>query len=279
MIPYGFPQEVGASRLYIGTGAWIAVDIPESASLLHVLLHGEGGNGADQPGGAPGSGRAGGAGGGSGAITRVVLPTLWLPAKRLFLSLPPGGTTTPAYLSFQPSSAPLDFSLLSADNGNAGVIGTGGTGGTAMAANSLPWLCMGPFISIGGQQGSVGGIAAGAVGANLTFGATGAFSSGGTGGAGCTIATFAGGNIATRGPVMALPGGAAGAGRGSDGDWNFGPIPFAHGGSGGGSSNTVVGGAGGRGAPGCGGGGAGAGTGGTASGGKGGPAFALISWS
>lgn len=281
-VPSNF--ETFGGRLYVGTSNWVAVDVPERATLVHAMICGCGGNGGNGFSNTSGTNRAGGGGGGSGGMHKIIMPTFWLPGRKLWLLLGAVGDMSTSYLSVKPNTAAA-FCLLQAVTGNAGgngsgsSVGAGGTAGSATAFTNMVFGNLGGPISFGGQNGSNGGAIAGGNGVTLTWGNGGTIVSGGSGGGGTTSADFSGGaitGVADYAPTIAAS--PTGSNPGSPGVCNFGPMPFSTGGTGGSSSNTGVGGKGGDGAPGSGGGGGGGGTTG-GGGGLGGAAFALISWS
>lgn len=284
----GVPQpfEPGASRLLLGAGQWVAVDVPDSTNMIYVVLVGPGGNGGAGRSGAAASARGGGAGGGTGAITRSFFPTVFLPSRKLFLYLPARGSAENAYASTIPSAASTTYVLMEAQNGNSGATGptTGfavaATGGLAMGSTAGQPVGLTTWLSSIGRAGANGGNASGQLGPSLNYtgGSTGMPVTGGAGGGGVTGSDFGGGSVTGSHPAPTIAGAAAGSNRGADGSFNFAGMWFSLGGGGGGASNSGLGGDGGDGGPGAGGGGGGGGTTGGA-GGKGGPGFALVSWS
>jgi hypothetical protein len=282
-IPYPIFNEP-VSRLYIGTGSWQTITIPEGARMLFATLVGPGGNGGNGFTRAAGSAGGGGGGGASGTVSSIILPlNIWMPKTLFFMGHTSGGTGS--YLSFYPILGTLQYYLCLAGsggnggNGTASAVGAAGAAGTQMLISNVAYNRIGNWSTKASQTGAPGGAIAGGVGNAITFGSTsGLFISGGAGGGGTTSADFAGGNISGGVLVPTLSGGLAGSNNGNAGANHLNKqIPFALGGSGGGSSNSGIGGNGGAGGPGCGGGGGGAGTtGGT--GGLGGPGFAMISF-
>ena len=282
--PYPWSKDPGQTRRFLGLGAAIyqPYEIPLGANFLSIIVAGGGGSGGSGFSAAAAAARGGGAGGSSGALTRMTVPTVFLP-KTLYVFAALGGASGAggdSFVAFDPSSA-TSFTLIRSNGGLAGGNGSGTAGGTAGAvagatsvATSGPYSSLGPYQTLAGQAGAAGGAQTGVAGGAVTFGANGIFVSPGAGGGGTTSADFAGGNITGSGLMPTVLGGLAGSNAGAGGFELWLPPTFG-GGGGGGASNAGVGGAGGAAGPGSGGGGGGGGTtGGT--GGRGGPGFVLI---
>lgn len=277
---------------------------PKGASLVYMIAvagGGGGGGGFSRVAGNPGGG---GGGGGCSGISRFECPALFLPDV-LYIQVGCGGQGGAAGAAggsginshvLLNKSATLPNLIISGTSstvpggGGAGTAGAAGNGGTAGAVyvGSGPGIVWGKFSGTAGIIGTAGGVQTGAVGVNASIWASLCLSQG-AGGAGCTIADFAGGNLGNTGAILDLGnqgyyvssassvavGGAAG------GTTNGGPgpsrlTPFINaGGAGGGSNNSGQAGHGGAGGYGCGGGGGGAGT--TAGvGGNGGSGLVII---
>lgn len=263
--------------------------IPKGANFLFFTLVGAGGGGG---GGQIAASAAGGGGGGSGTITRTVIPALALPDV-VFVQTGVGGAGgssnsngvagLPSYLSLEPASTTASVIAVAAAGGLGAAAGTAGGGGAAMTATAGGGICLGAWTSLAGQAGSAG--AANTLGADLTWGATGLFISGGTAGGGCTNAP----NSKAGGAITGLPMGLTDI-RTATGDTHYAPswaffgsrstMPFfSTGGLGGQGYGLSTGGAGTDGGPGSGGGGGGGGAGGTGgAGGRGGDGFVLVQW-
>ncbi len=289
-----WPNQHGASRKHTqyfwgsrgNTGNGVQMyDIPDSAVWLELLAVGSGGSGRQGFNGTAGVAKGGGPGGGSGAISKLIIRTEFLP-NNLYISCGGGpqtgnsGNPTAIHLTANNFGSAIDRLLFAGGGGlgaaanSAGGTAAGAAGAATSQATSGPWSSLGMYISMPGQAGTAGGTAT-AAGPSITFGNAGVFVGGGTGGGGCTTTTFAGGDILGTGLIQGIPGGLAATGAGQHGPRYDMPLTFL-GGTGGGSSNSAVGGVGGDGNFGCGGGGGGAGVGASADGGWGGPGFAII---
>ncbi len=282
--PYPWSKDPGKTRRFLAQGAaiWQSYDIPLGANFLEILVGGGGGAGGNGFSAAAAAARGGGAGGGAGAITRLLIPTVFLPPTiQCLVGL--GGAATAggdSYVALQQSNIAATM-LARAAGGSVGGNGSGATGGNAgvagvitALANQGPYSALGQYVSIAGAAGVSGGSQLGGIGNAATFGSAGVFVTGGAGGGGTTSADFAGGNITGAGRCPTILGGLAGSNAGNGGFENLLPPTFS-GGSGGGSSNTGIGGAGGAAGPGSGGGGGGGGTTGGI-GGRGGNGFIFI---
>jgi len=279
--------------------------IPKGVTTVFILAVGSGGGGGGGFTRASGSAGGGGGGGGTGAISRVIIPKIFL-TDSLIVQVPAGGnggtagvagtsgSATTVWLNnlLNPVTNPNTLSgntiLITASGGTgggAGTIsagGTGGSGGNSTTATSMKFASLGEFTNrIGINAGDGGFPAAG----NVLYGGGSIPFTAGRGGGGINAATPGlerdGGGITGRGFVPDFAGGTGGngvaGGKGIDGMFMMKPFVSLSG-CGGGSSNTNDGGAGGKGGPGAGGGGGGAGTsprsGG--SGGKGGDGLVII---
>lgn len=282
---------------------------PKGSTMTYIFAVGGGAGGGGGGQGASGTNKGGGGGGGSGGLSRLIIPSLFLP-DILYVNAGHGGIGDPArtvtgvgpaasagwisYVSYSPSTAAnnvlLQSSAANAAGGTSGGNGAGqGTGGAgATVVTSIPvGSVLGISSFLAGQAGTNGGTAT-SNGTDLTTWTTATgFFSGGTGGAGNSNASFTGGNITVAAVVpiqnMIWPpttggvvlGGAAGVkGNAGNNIWN----PFIKSGGSGGGTNTTTGGDGSSGGIGCGGGGGAAGIA-AGRGGSGGPGMVLIiSW-
>jgi hypothetical protein len=257
---YGNSVTAGAS--------WLSWTKRKTASMVHILLIGSGGNGGLGVAGAN-STAAGGGGGGSGAQTSVLIPAFLLPDS-LFLSLAYGGGAIASYVSFERATTAQSLLAIANGGGNGGAA-VGATPGAAGAAGGVATIAGMPRAGGGtiqllvGQAGIIGGVAV--AGASVAAPTTGLYVSGGAGGGGLPAAAAvgtAGGGFTGAGIWISQSGGTS-AGASSTGtngangmeDYNgiWLPTPGCGGASGGGTTGGS--GAGGVGGPGCGGGGSG----------------------
>ena len=276
-----------------GTPTAIPWTIPRNTSWVYLLCVGGGANGVVGATGGIGVGAAGGAGGGSGAMSRLIIPAIFLP-KVLYLypGGPSGGLSYIADTQSNNVSPGAPDTVLQSGNASP----SGATAGSIDTATNHVYSGTGLWTAVAGQAGTAGGTNAGTAGSTLLFGVSGIFCSAGTGGGGCnTVSTVgAGGIIAATTLLPTIPGGLAAGGAGQNGaNWSTrqsGSLatalmsqPFlTTGGTGGGGKSGGTGGAGGNGGVGSGGGGGGGG-GGTAGGtggafGLGGPGLIVLAW-
>ena len=263
--------------------------IPVGATFLFFLVVGAGGGGG---GGQIAASAAGGGGGGSGAVTRTVVPAALLP-KTIYIQAGVGGAGgasnsngvagLPSYVSLEPASTTASVIAAATAGGLGAAAGTAGSGGAVMTATSGGAVCLGAWVALAGQIGGAG--AADTIGANVAWGATGLFISGGAAGGGCTNAP----NFRSGGNIAGLPMGLPDLSQ-VTGDteyttrWAFfgnnSTMPFfSAGGAGGSGVGLFTGAAGSNGGLGSGGGGGGGGAGGTGgAGGRGGDGFVLVQW-
>jgi hypothetical protein len=252
-----------------GTNEWKAWTIPSSANYISMIAIGPGGNGGLGRAIANGTGKGGGGGGASGAVSKVVYATKFLPSV-IYYNL----STTETTISVEPSSTnSLYVKLLFALAGGAGGTATGTTGGAAGTAPvAATDVSVGPppflgsallYSCIAGQAGAAGG-AAGVAGTNIVIlNPTTTIVTGGAGGGGTAVTPgyTAGGSVTSGfGYFPTIDGGALNAagkgGDGAEGTWLWNPHPMGLGGAGGGAGSTLPG-VGGDGGFGCGGGGGG----------------------
>jgi hypothetical protein len=274
--------------------------IPKGVTTVFILVVGSGGGGGGGFTRASGSAGGGGGGGGTGAISRIIIPKIFL-TNSLIVQVPSGGSGGAAGVAGSSGSAstvwlnnlitpvtnPNTLSgntiIITASGGTAGGGGTSlggsaGSGGNASTATSMKIASLGEFTSRQGINGGDGGSPAAG---NVLYGGGSIPFSAGRGGGGMNAATPGtnrdGGGITGKGFVPDFDNLNAGGGVGIDGLFMMKPF-VSLGGCGGGSNNAGKGGGGGKGAPGTGGGGGGAGTtpgfGGT--GGKGGDGLVII---
>lgn len=279
--------------------------IPKGVSMVYVLVMGSGGGGGGGFTRTVGNAGGGGGGGGTGAISRAIVPRIFLSDSltiRIFAGGNGGTGGNPAtagsfglesnvWFNLNPQTNPNTYNpfVLTAQGGSGGGAGTsltggtGGTGGIQDIASSMKVASLGEFTNRIGINGG-DGIFSGATSNLLYGGGTIPFSSG-RGGGGINAANPGtardGSGITGRGFVPDFNGGTAGSsaigGNGVDGFFLMKPF-VSLGGCGGGSSNSTTGGNGGIGSYGSGGGGGGAGTspGVGGNGGKGGDGLVII---
>jgi hypothetical protein len=288
-------------QIFRAPGQWQTWVKPRGKSMVSILAIGSGAGGGGGFSGASGTARGGGGGGGSGGVTRVQMPILALP-DLLFCFVGAGGaggnagTAGSAGQSSLVSVAPnqtgahnniVFASWAVAGGGGAGTASSAGTAGAAatVAPSQYALTTLGSWQSSAGHIGAVGGAQTGAVGASITPSSTLQFIAfGGTGGGGTTSANFAGGTFNGNAWLPTNAGGIADGGKGGDGfevkpNGLCVPMPIVSvPGTGGGSSNTSVGGAGGFGGIGSGGGGGGGGTTGGRGGNGGHGLVMIVSW-
>jgi len=255
---------------------WIPYTIAPNAVAIQIFAVGGGGGGGRGFTGIAGAARGGGGGGGGGGIFRAVLPTILLP-DTLFLQPGAGGLTTVAggasIIGLRASNG-TTTNIYTVGGGGTGGTGTGAAAGAAGSGGVIGTNGMfsdyGPFLSVAGGAGVAGGTPTTA-GTSVT---PTRVCNGGAGGAGCTGADLAGGNVTATGFFPLISGGGVSGGEGFSGLTSWKPF-FASGGSGAGSFNAGVGGKGGPGGVGSGGGGGGGGTTG-GDGGRGGDGVIFI---
>ncbi len=309
-----FNTRQGQFTFFIGTSTsntlgYQVWHVPRNVTWVYMVCVGSGASGAGGHSSGVGVLGGGGGGGGSGAMARLLIPAMFL-SKSLYIRAAIGGASVAASaaglagvvssITDSPNFATNAQVILrsgaapaAAPVAAAGASSAGGAGETPTAAVDQMYSGLGLFTFIGGQAGTAGG-ASGGAGVTLTWGASGIFCSGGTGG-GTTdtgAGAGAGGQITGGGLVATVPGGAAASpgvngvnyGRlagGSLGELvSAGQIFASTGGTGGGAGASTTGGVGGSGGFGSGGGGGGGG-GGTSGGtggrsGAGGPGFIAI---
>lgn len=281
-LPSQLPGRAESLAVFYSTGSPQLYEIPDWASMVLITAIGAGGGGGSGFTAAAAAARGGGGGGGCGAISRAMIPALFLP-RALYIS--PGAAGLPSgaggnsFVGIANTSSNSN-NILIANGGGAGGNGTGAAVGAAGAAGAVSTVLNGVISWHGvhtfnvGAAGAAGGAVAGGIGPNATWGNVTPGLSGGAGGGGTTSADFAGGGVNGSGPVPTVPNNAAGSNIGSPAYWDR-SMMLMTGGGGGGASNAGVGGNGANGAPGCGGGGGGGGTtGGT--GGSGGSGLIII---
>ena len=273
---------------------------PRGKTMMFALVIGGGAGGGGGFTAAASNARGGGGGGGSSAMTRIIVPLIFVP-DRLYVQVGAGGigvgsgggTAGSAVLSYiSVYTHATTASNILAVSGNAAAVGGGtGTGAAVGAAGTagsiatialMPLAGMGTFEFIAGQSGRRRRRSRGRGRTRYhTLPTTGVLTQGGSGGAGTTSADFAGGGVTQIlntllnecKPTVAP----AGSNNGSGGLTHWKPF-FSFAGMGGASSNAGVGGLGGNGGYGSGGGGGGGGTTGGKGGDGGGGLVVIVCW-
>jgi hypothetical protein len=302
----------GAAPSFQSYTAWHKPRGVTMVSMTCVAAGGGGGGGFSRATNNPGGGGAGGA---CSGIARFICPAMFLPDV-MYVIVPSGGcggaasaNGSPGGNSFITMGRPVttgshtipvlpNIVLASGVNvpggGGAGAAGAGGTGGTVpTVAVTQPIHTFGQWFAITGIVGGAGGAHTGAIGTNITLGASISMSPGSGGGGSTSVATNSAGgdqrmnndlNIGNQGNYRQGTDGivAGGSGTSSARDGNAGIrriTPFFNSGGSGGSTNDLgQAGMGGKGGYGCGGGGGGAGTTGGQGGDGGDGLVVILSW-
>lgn len=281
--------------------SFVAWSKPRGKAMLSIICIGGGAGGGGGAGNTAGAAKGGGQGGGSSGVALYLYPLALLP-DMLYVRAGPGGaggaggssgsgtvgsdgSVSVVSIWPHPGTANNFVAISGAAVATGGAAGTQAAGGSGAGAASTITGDVNAVFSrfaisrsyIAGVAGTAGGAQTGAVGTDQTIG-TACMILGGTGGAGCTTTTYAGGGLTavSNTPFLAYSGGAAGT-AGSPG-FQMSPYPIFVGGFGGGSSNSATGGAGGHGSTwGTGGGGGGGGVTVGGRGGDGGPGVVIMS--
>jgi hypothetical protein len=278
---YNLADNSFKSKVYNTPGLY-TYTIPKGVTTVFILVVGSGGGGGGGFTRTAGSAGGGGGGGGTAALSRVIIPRIFLP-DTLTVSVASGGkggapgtagsAGSPSHVRFNPILNPTSYNsfVITASGGGLAGGGTSVAGGFAgnqgfstFAAENII-ASLGEWVNRIGINGGTGGFP---TTTNLLYGGESIPFSAGRGGGGINAATPGtaqnGGGITGRGFVPDFAGGTLGTGGNPGGNGINGMFmmkPFVSlGGCGGGSSNEKSGGNGGNGAPGCGGGGGGAGT-------------------
>ena len=273
---YGYKTAV-----FYQSGSWIK---PQGITMISITAIGAGGGGGGGETAAVTLARFGGGGGGSGAITRLIIPEMFVSDSLNIVvgrggdggasgagSGSNGGST---YVDMPVENRDSTFSRVITASGGSGTIRTAGAGGVAADVTQSLYSTLGVWMAVAGQAGTAGlstnatsVVYGGTVGVPVTGGAGG-------GGMGASSTTpSSGGAITGDGFVSTNPGGVGNtaASGGTIGVYSLTPF-YSVGGSGGGGGGTtpISGGRGGDGNIGSGGGGGGGGTTATGAGGAGG---------
>lgn len=280
---YDLADKSYKTAVFYQSGSWIK---PIGITMISITAIGAGGGGGGGDTLALASARFGGGGGGSGAITRLIIPEMFI-SDSLIINVGEGGAGGasggggggaggPSFVDMPvPGNGrgSITTCIVTASGGTGGVRVAGAAGVVANVAHSL-YSTVGSWFAVAGQIGIAG--AAGA-GSPVTYAATvGVPVTGGASGGGMAASSAAatsGGAMTGAGFVPTTPGGVGNtaATNGNQGVYSLTPF-YSTGGSGGGGGGTtpVSGGNGGNGNIGSGGGGGGAGTTPTGVGGTGG---------
>jgi hypothetical protein len=268
-----------------GTYTW---NKPQGITMVSFFVVGGGGGGGRGGNGGVTVGVNGAGGGGGGAVTKLIIPAIFIP-ESLFINVGAGGgASTAGEASFigvaggtNVFTTRLVFSAGGTQGGDGSVAvgGTAGPGGAASTTASAIYHNLGIFTSIAGGSGG-GGTGTGIGGSPLTTNLT----SGGSGGAGRNSAIGLGtpGTITGNGTILPTlsPGNRAVTLDGQSGVYSLAPFQ-SYGGIGAyGAVRTagLIGGRGGNGVYGSGGGGGGSSTSAASggAGGTGGDGFVII---
>jgi hypothetical protein len=263
------------TQVFYSSGNWVK---PQGITMISITAIGAGGSGGTGTGLPVGNSRFGGGGGGSGAVTRLIIPEMFV-TDSLVISVGTGGigavnggNTTVDMVTR--GNGDIYTRLIIASGGTSTTSLNAGIGGAIAVIGDALYSSMGVWTATAGVNGNAGTTTTG----NLQIYANGGIPvCGGAGGAGMaagSTVSSTGGQVLTAQPFYpTLPGGVGNTALtdGRNGPFSITPF-YSMGGSGGGGGGTtpVSGGRGGNGAPGCGGGGGGAGTQPTGVGGVGG---------
>jgi hypothetical protein len=280
---YNFADIKYKTEVFNSSGIWIK---PQGITMVSITAIGGGGGGGGGITNTSGSTRTGGGGGGTGAITRLIIPEMFI-TDSLVISVgtggnggvssggagTDGGNTTVDMVT--KGNGDIYTRIIIASGGTAGNGSTGGLGALASVIGDALYSSMGIWTAYFGFPGSNGTTTTGTL---VSFGIFGNPIAGGAGGggmsAGSTVSSTGGAvNGSTTSQIPSIAGGVGNTSLTNGGNGIISYTPFyTMGGSGGGGGGTtpISGGKGGDGAPGCGGGGGGAGTTPTGVGGTGG---------
>jgi hypothetical protein len=254
--------------------------------MVSITAIGAGGGGAGGSTAASGSTRNSGGGGGSGAITRLIIPEMFI-TDSLVVSVGIGGSggVSSGGAGTRGGNTTVDMvtkgngdiytRIIIASGGTAGNGVTAGAGGLVAVIGDALYSSMGVWTAIAGFGAATGsqttgnGLFIGALGNPVMGGASG----GGMAAASAASTTGGASNGSTTALIPTITGGVGNTSLTNGNQGSFSITPFyslAGSGGGGGGQTPVSGGNGGNGGPGSGGGGGGAGTTPTGVGGTGG---------
>jgi len=280
---YNFADIKYKTEVFTSSGIWIK---PQGITMVSITAIGAGGGGAGGSTAAVSSARSSGGGGGSGAITRLIIPEMFI-TDSLVISAGKGGIGGVSSGGAGTNGGNTYVDMVTKGNGNIYtrlIIASGGTAGNGLNAGAGGlvavigdalyssmgiWTAIAGFNGASGSQTTGNGLFIGTLGNPVMGGASG-------GGMGATLTTSTTGGASNGSTTALIPTITGGVGNtsltdGSQGSFSITPF-YSLGGSGGGGGGTtpVSGGNGGNGGPGSGGGGGGAGTTPTGVGGTGG---------
>jgi len=270
------------TSVFYQSGSWIK---PQGITMISITAIGAGGGGGGGDTQAVTIAIFGGGGGGSGAMTRLIIPEMFI-SDSLNIVVGSGGVGGASGAGTGGNGGPTYVDMSFANRGDTFIrvlIVSGGTGavkihagaaGVVAAVTQSLYSTLGVWTAIAGQIGTAGTTG---TSTSVVYGGTvGVPVTGGAGGGGMNLnstASSSSGAITGSGFVATNPGGVGNtvATNGNKGAYSITPF-YSTGGSGGGGGGTtpVSGGTGGVGNIGSGGGGGGAGTTPTGAGGAGG---------
>jgi hypothetical protein len=274
---YDLADTTYKTAVFYQSGTWIK---PRGITMISITAIGAGGGGGGGETGAVTVARFGGGGGGSGALTKLIIPEMFI-SDSLIINIGiggvggvssggSGGRGTDTFVDMPVRGNGDIYTRVITASGGTGGIRIAGAAGVAADVSQALYSTLGIWTAVAGQIGVAGLSGDGNI---VVWGATGLNITSGAGGAGMAAngtTPTNGGQVSGSGFVPTNPGGLSG-GNGSKGTFSLTPF-YSVGGSGGGGGGTTPasGGNGGDGNIGCGGGGGGAGTTATGIGGTGG---------
>ena len=167
-----------------GTYTW---NKPQGITMVSFFVVGGGGGGGAGGNAGVTVGVTGGGGGGGGAVTKLIIPAIFIP-ESLFINVGAGGVSSTAggasFIDVAGGTNVFTTRIVFSDGGTQGGVGgaaagTAGPGGAASTTASAIYHNLGIFTSIAGGSGTAGA-GTGTAGIPLTTNLT----SGGSGGAG-----------------------------------------------------------------------------------------------
>ena len=291
---YDLADTTYKTAVFYQSGTWIK---PQGITMISITAIGAGGGGGGGATNTTPNARLGAGGGGSGAITRLIIPEMFI-SDSLNINVGIGGAGrtggVPVTASFGTNTyvdnqvkgnGDIYTFVIVASGGTGGGAGTspgtgaaGNGGGAADVSQSL-YSTLGVWTAVAGAPGTAGSTTNAS---NVVYGSFGLPVTGGGGGGGMgagAVTASTGGGITGSIFVPTNPGGVGltSASGGTKGVYSLTPF-YSIGGSGGGGGGSDAGGNGGDGNIGCGGGGGGGGTspGTGGNGGNGGDGLVII---
>jgi len=280
---YNFADIKYKTEVFTSSGIWIK---PQGITMVSITAIGAGGGGGGGIANTSGSTRTGGGGGGSGAITRLIIPEMFI-TDSLVISAGTGGIggVSSGGAGTRGGNTTVDMvtkgngdiytRIIIASGGTAGNGSAAGVGGIVAVIGDALYSSMGVWMAVEGWGGSAGTTSTGTASSIGIFGNPIVGGAGGGGmTAGSSVSTQGGavnGSVTAQIPTITGGVGNSSLTNGKNGSFSIAPFySMAGSGGGGGGTTPISGGNGGNGAPGCGGGGGGAGTTPTGVGGTGG---------